>query len=51
MSGDIGKNIASSRLFWRIIGYQVFDLGKDVPVTVVETAIKEQASDWAGGTR
>ena len=37
---DIGKNIVK---VLENYGYQVFDLGKDVPVeTVVETAIKEQ---------
>lgn len=38
---DIGKNIV--KVVLENYGYQVFDLGKDVPVeTVVETAIKEQ---------
>lgn len=38
---DIGKNIV--KVILENYGYQVFDLGKDVPVeTVVETAIKEQ---------
>lgn len=38
---DIGKNIV--KVVLENYGYQVFDLGKDVPIeTVVETAIKEQ---------
>lgn len=38
---DIGKNVV--KVVLENYGYQVFDLGKDVPVeTVVETAIKEQ---------
>lgn len=38
---DIGKNIV--KVVLENYGYQVFDLGKDVPVeTVVEIAIKEQ---------
>ncbi len=38
---DTGKNIV--KVVLENYGYQVFDLGKDVPVeTVVETAIKEQ---------
>ena len=38
---DIGKKIV--KVVLENYGYQVFDLGKDVPVeTVVETAIKEQ---------
>lgn len=38
---DIGKNIV--KVVLENYGYQVFDLGKDVPIeAVVETAIKEQ---------
>lgn len=38
---DIGKNIV--KVVLENYGYQVFDLGKDVPVeSIVETAIKEQ---------
>ena len=39
---DIGKNLVV--LMLRNYGYQVIDLGKDIPAeTIVETAIKEQA--------
>lgn len=40
---DIGKNLVA--LMLRNYGYQVIDLGKDVPKeTIIETAVKEHAS-------